>query len=282
MCLRDLARARQRSSTPVRLWALCLLVLFGRCGSATELVLHVPITNDTPTQHYYFHELLTTALKEAGHTPTLVVSALPQARIRRSMDVGELSIYWMVASRERDQTYIPVETGLTNGLIGKRILFIKADTQMLYDKVDSLDVFRKLQLVGGMGSGWFDVEVWKANDLEYREHSGNWETIFKMVAIGRDYDYFSRGMNEILSEARQYPELAIEQNLVLIYDRDFRFYLSKQGPHAGVKYKAEIRQAMEQARESGLIDRLVRKYWSADFETLNYDQRLKLYLKTPQ
>ena len=178
--------------------------------------------------------------------------------------------------------YIPIEVGLTNGLIGKRILFIKSGDQHLYDNVNTLDDFRQLNLVGGIGKNWFDVNVWKANNLQYKEQSGNWKSIFKMIPKGHSYNYFSRGITEIIVESQQYPDLDIEQHLVLIYDRDYRFYLSKNGKNSGEPYRALLSASIKKAKKSGLIDRLVSKYWGSDFETSSYDQRTKIYLKTPK
>jgi hypothetical protein len=264
-----------------RFAVLLLLSVWGQYAYSDDIHLHIPIMSDTPKQHHYFHELISTALTEIGHNPKLVVNKYPQSRIQALLDTGAVSIFWMVASAERDNRYTPIKVNITNNLIGMRILFIKQGDQPLYDNVKSLEDFRNLNLVGGMGKNWFDAKVWRANNLNYLEHSGAWQFIFKMIPMGRSYNYFSRGLNEILAEAKQYPELAIEKNLALIYDRDFRFYLSKIGPNAGEKYKKILTNALLHAKETGLIDRLVRKYWAKDFETLNYDKRIKINLSTP-
>ncbi|WP_157443021.1 hypothetical protein [Colwellia piezophila] len=237
--------------------------------------------SDSPKQHLFYHELLTQAIKEIGHTPILKVHDIPQLRIKRYLDLGTISIYWMLETTERNQHYIPIEVDLTNGLIGNRILLIKKGEQPLYDKVKNLADFRDLGLVGGMGVRWFDAKVWQINGLPYHEHEGNWEAIFKMLVRGRGIDYFARGINEITLEVSRYPELQIEQNLLFIYDRDFRFYLSKTGTNAGEKYKNVISLALKKAKESGLIDRLIRKYWGSDIESLNHAKRIKIYLSLP-
>jgi len=247
-----------------------------------SLTIHMPIVEDSPTQHKFYHELLESALTAKGHTPKIIAREMPQTRIKRGLDKGALSVYWMVESKERNEKYLPIEVGITNGLIGKRVLFIKKGDQHRYDKVKTLDDFRNLKLVGGMGKNWFDVNVWKANSLEYVEQPGNWKSIFKMIPKGRTYNYFSRGLNEIIAESKQNPDLAIEKNLVLIYDRDFRFYLSKAGENAGRKYFNVISDALKAAQSDGLIEKLVRKYWASDFETLNFDRRKKLKLETPK
>lgn len=188
----------------------------------------------------------------------------------------------MIESEERNKRYIPIEVGLTNGLIGKRILFIRKGDQHLYDRVKTLEDFRRLNLFGGMGEKWFDCDVWNANNLIYKEQGGNWKTIFKKIPAERDFDYFPRGLTEIINEAKQYPDLAIEERLVFINDRDFRFYLSKTGEHAGAKYEDIIEHALAKAKDSGLIERLVMEYWAEDLKALNYDKRTKIYLRTPK
>ena len=103
-----------------------------------------------------------------------------------------------------------------------------------------------------------------------------------MIPLGRTYNYFARGLNEIIVESQEYPDLEIEQRLVLIYDRDFQFYMSKRSGNAGESYRQLLETAIKRAKKSGLIEKLVRKYWGHDIDTLNYDQRTKIYLKTPQ
>ncbi|MCG6202311.1 hypothetical protein [Psychromonas antarctica] len=198
------------------------------------------------------------------------------------MDNGIISIYWSLETKQSNKKYIPIEVGLTEGLIGKRVLLIKKGEQPLYNGVKNLQDFKKLNLVAGMGKAWFDVNIWEKNNLKYKESSGNWKSIFKMIPYGRDYNYISRGLNEVTNDAKKYPELQIENKLIFIYDRDFCFYLSKKGINAGAKYQKIIDRAIKHAQKSGLIHRLVNKYWSNTLTTLNYEKRIKIHLKMPK
>lgn len=266
-----------------KIYFIALSFLFLTSTATSDVIkLHIPIVDDSPLLHLFFHELLNTAIKDLGHTPELIVTTLPQLRIKNQLEKGDLSIYWSIETEQANKQYIPIKVGLTEGLIGKRILFIKKGDQHLYDSVKTLADFRRLNLVAGMGQRWFDVSIWKENNLKYKESIGNWKSIFKMIPYGRDYNYISRGINEIITEEKQYPKLDIETKLVLIYDRDFIFYLSKAGVNAGAQYKEIIELALTKAQKSGLIKRLVNKYWSSDFKQLNYENRIKIHLKTPQ
>jgi len=241
--------------------------------------LYIPIIEESPQLHLFYHELLKTAIIEAGHIPELIIKESPQKRIKKQLENGDLSIFWMFESAPRNNKYIPIKVGLTNGLIGTRILFIKRGDQAKYDQVKTLEDFRNLNLIGGMGINWFDAQIWKKNNLQYKEKEGSWKSIFKMIPRNRDYNYFARGINEIVAESKQYPQLEIEKKLVFIYDCDFIFYLSKEGAHPGYIYHEILVDALQKAKESGLIEKLVKKYWGKDFQTLNYDKRIKIYLQ---
>lgn len=257
------------------------LVLYLPNSYAMAIPLHLASIEDSPSLHKYFHELLTTSIQNIGHEPKLIIKNLPHLRVKQYLKNGEISIHWMLKSDVNNKTYIPINVGLTDGLIGQRVLFIKKNSQHLYDEVKNLEDFRDLNLVGAIGKDWFDVKVRKLNKLSYEEHSGNWKSIFTMLRLRTIYDYFSRGLNEILTESKLYPNLAIEKNLLLIYDRDFIFYLSKTGNNNVLRYKSIIEEALLKAKKDGLIKKLLNKYRDNDFKTLNYDTRLKLYLKTP-
>lgn len=244
---------------------------------AEYLTIRVPAHSDG--LHNYFVDLLTTALSKAGHLATIEqVSDIPHLRERTMLEKGELSILWLIQSQQRDKQYFSVPVGLTNGMIGKRILLVPSDQKEDYKAVKNLRDFKALNKVGGFGSQWFDVRVWKANDLPYMEVP-QWRLLYKMVADGsRGVEYFSRGINEITNQTELHPGLVIEPHIMLVYDRDFIFYVSPTRP----KLAAILRSAITEAKNSGLIDRLIKKHWAKNFERLKPDTRTAIPLHTPQ
>ena len=235
---------------------------------------------DDGRQNYY-HELLREALQQIGYELELEeIPNVPQKRIEVMLDQEDsMLFYWFLQTKDRDERWTSIELGLTNGLIGHRILFIPKGRQSVYDHVNTLDDFKSLNFVGAFGETWYDAKVWEYNDLHYHGMKGDWQRIYNMLALGnRGIDYFSRGFNEILGEAPLHPDLDIEQRLMLIYDRDFHFYMSKA---AGEAYKEIIENALLQAKETGLMDTLMRKHWAENFERLNFDGRVKIKLETP-
>ena len=259
-----------------------LLVLAGTRVLADTIELKLPTSSTYP----YHHDLRKQALEAAGHEVILTRLSEDHSQKRLvamlDMDSPEITLLWLVQTKERDQAYVPVNVGVTDGLIGHRILFIPKGTQPRYDGVRSLADFRKLGLTGGFGKGWFDVEVWNANGLKVFEKDGSWDPeLYLMTAQGdRGVDYLSRGANEIITESPRHPELDIEKHLVLVYDRDFHYYLTK----SNARLQPVIESALKKAKESGLLTRLLRKHFSDvyDKNRINLEGRRFLRLVTPK
>ncbi len=229
----------------------------------------------------YFVELLKQAVTAQGHDLNMeVFNKLPQKRILYMLKHGALSTAWFLRKKEKDDKFAFVNVGITNGLIGHRILFIGKGRQQEYDTVKTLEDFRNLGKVGAFGRSWYDVDVWKHNNLTYIERDGAWRNkIYRQIGAGnRGVDYFSRGFFEIAGEYKEHGKhVDIEQRLVLIYDRDFVYYLSKPAE----KYKALLEKALINARETGLMDKLMKQNLSESFDTIDLSKRIKIHLKNP-
>lgn len=248
---------------------------------AANLTLRLPAYSDY--SHIYYHELLEQALIDAGHQPNIDIPSanLPQKRAETMLRNAQLSLVWLLASEERDNdpNLIPVKVGLTNGLIGHRILLVPHSEVDTYRFVTTLKEFKNLNKTGGFGQNWFDVDVWQANNLNTVEIDGEWRRLYKMVANRkRNIDYFSRGFTEITAESLLHPYLTIEPYLILQYQRDFRFYVTSSEPELA----KIIEDALKKAEASGLLDKLIEEHWREDFELLNYTKRVKIKLHTPK
>jgi len=256
---------------------MAVIMLIPTKSSAEYLTIRMPAYSDG--LHEYYYDLLATALERDGHLAAIEqIEDFPHLRERAMLENGELSIMWLIRSEERDKLYLPVPVNLTNGLIGQRILFVAPDNINNYKDVKTLGDFRRLGKMGGFGKGWFDVGVWDANHLPYKEMA-EWRLLYDMVADGtRGVDYFSRGFNEIGIEAKNHPELAIEPNLMLVYDRDFIFYVSPKMP----QLVPIIESALIKAKESGLMGELIKKHWAENYDLIQPDKRTIIKLKNPK
>lgn len=230
-------------------------------------------------QHKYYLEILEKSLKNSGADFSIKLTMeIPQTRATYMLDKGQINIFYYVQSTERDRKYIPIDVQLTDKMVGKRVFFVRKEDRELFKNVQSLDDFRKMNKIGAMGQDWYDIFVWQKNDLKYFEVSGNWREIYDMLgAKTNGIDYFSRGINEILSESKMHPDLAIEPYITLIYNRDYKFYM-----HPSMKkHKQTIEEALLKSQKNGLMKKMINKYWKETYKELNYSKRKKLYLETP-
>lgn len=253
------------------------LIAIAPLASAAELSIRMPAYDDG--HHEYFFDLLTQALEQDGHRVTLVrLSEFPQLRERLMLEQGDLDVLWLMHSEIRDSRFLPVPVQLTGGWSGKRVLLVPPAARDRYADIKNLSQFRQQGKTGGFGTNWFDVDVWEINNLPYLEVA-DWRLIYGMVAAeNRGVDYFSRAFTEVVGEANTHPELAIEPHLLLSYDRDFIYYVSPKNPRLAVILEA----ALIRARDSGLIDKLIRKYWAEDFKLLKPESRTVIHLATPR
>ncbi len=227
----------------------------------------------------YFAELLTQALKNGGYQANIKqIEGLTHHRQTKYLHEDKLSLVWRLRSAQRDRQLHLIGVSLTEGMIGQRVLLIPKGDQHKFDHITSLSQLIEARLVGGFGEGWFDSEVWQKNQLPYIEINGNTDKIYNMLASKRrGFDYFSRGVNEVITEARAYPQLSIEQRLLLIYPMDIYFYL----PKSAVKLQKVLTAVLHKAKAEGLINRLIKKHWGDLEQQLQLSQRKKVYLNLP-
>ncbi|EPP5808849.1 TPA: hypothetical protein ACGUUU_002110 [Vibrio vulnificus] len=241
------------------------------------------ITLVLPTQldgsHLFYHELLRQSLEGIGvklniETP---FEHIPQKRLVKMVENNQLSVMWLLQTKERDQQYTYIDSPVTNGLIGQRVLLIPKGAQAQYDSINSLDDLRKSGLTAGLGYAWYDSAVWRYNDLAFYQQDGEWRMLYDKLSSDGPINYFPRGVNEVMAESRLNPHLDIEQHLLLIYHRDFRFYLSEEAK----EHKSVIEKALRQADKSGLLKRLIDQYWATEIHQLKLKERKVIELATP-
>lgn len=230
--------------------------------------------------HEFFYELLHKSLTVYGYDLKINPYYNLNAKQKKELfDNGELTLRWLMQSEERDKNLIPIDIELTNNLIGYRVLLIRKGTQNQFNDSIDLEKFRLNKKVGAFQKGWYDTQLWKANRLKYIELD-DYNSIYRILGKANSgIDYFSRGLTEIVDEYNLHKNtLDIEKNLLFVYKRDFKFYLNEHN-----KDKKQILElAIRKAKETGLIDQLLRKHLAKDFEKLKINERTIIKLKLPE
>jgi hypothetical protein len=229
---------------------------------------------------HYISKVLTRALEASGYCVQIEnVGEIPTTRLEAMMAEGRVSAFIMGETENRNERFLAVRVGMTDNIMGQRIIFIQKGTQDEYENVQTLDQFRSLGKVVGMGKFWGDVAIWKANDLPVSTVNGDWKKLYRMVASGlRGVDYLSRGAQEIAHEWRKYPDLEVEKNLVFVYPKDHILYVSPKDP--------ELRDLLEvvlsKAEDSGLIQAIARDNFQEIYQPpVNFGDRKVIQLTLP-
>ncbi|MCX7220192.1 MAG: hypothetical protein NTY70_15015 [Burkholderiales bacterium] len=255
-----------------------LCIAFPATSFAEIVALKLPSLSGK--RHLYFVGLLDAVLLNAGHTPKISVSEeLPQNRAWYEVERGSLSLYWGLPTSERDSKFIPIGHGITGGMIGQRLILTRPANLPAFANISTLDDLRASGKVAGLGEGWVDVAIWNKSRLPIYVQAGDWTQMFRMVADGRfKLDYLSRSVLEITEEVNQGKlGLVIEPNLLLSYDLDMHFYLSRHSAHL----QAVLEQAFAQAESSGLIKKFSQNYYKNLIVSLGLNDRRKLQLPLP-
>ncbi|EJE8669598.1 hypothetical protein M5204_002669 [Vibrio vulnificus] len=263
----------------MRWFAIALFVFHFSAVAAQPKTLTLVLPTQLDGSHLFYHELLRQSLDSIGVKLTIKTpfEHIPQKRLVKMVENNQLSLMWLLQTKERDAQYPYVNAPVTNGLIGQRVLLIPKGAQPQYDSINSLDELRQSGLTAGLGYAWYDVDVWLQNDLPFYEQDGEWRMLYHKLSTQGSINYFPRGVNEVMAESRLNPQLEIEQHLLLIYQRDFRFYLSE----GAKQHKALLERALIKAEKSGLLQRLIDQYWATEITQLQLNKRKVLKLVTP-
>lgn len=250
--------------------------------SVEQLIL--PLRLEVRHDHrHYFLDLLQLALDKTteDHGPCTAVladEAKPQARLYQDLTHKQgAHIIDATAGPERDQRFRAIKFPLLKGLMGYRVAFIRPEDQAAFAAVEDINDLR--DFTAGQGEGWLDVDVLRLNGIEVTTTRSN-DSLYRMLRAGR-FDFFPRGAQEVLSEAKSFDTkgLAIEQNLIIAYPWPVYFYVHKD--HNLLAERVET--GLMRARKDGDFDTFFNTHpLSRDvFAELKLDQRRTIYLCNP-
>lgn len=232
----------------IQIITLLYLCILTHTTGAVEI--KIPITTKASERDIYKVDLLKLILsKVPGSHPITFVSNLPrtQSRIIHELETnsGVINLYWMGTSAELEKKLLPVRIPLLRGIIGNRVFIIHKDHQKKFNTVTSIVELQKF--VGIQGLGWSDIEILENSGL--KQFSATYDAIFKIINMGQRVDYFSRSIGEVLHEIRdnkiQYPNLAIEEKVLLVYPFALFFFTSNENKELAALLERGFKKAYE-------------------------------------
>ena len=240
--------------------------LLPNAGSVYELaLLHEVLEQTRPDYGAYEEQPFTQSVSDARAYQLVI-----EGRLVNLLAAG-------VGQPPLEREMIPVTFPIDKGLLGWRVSSIDRRSQDRLSRVNSIEELRQFRV--GQGSDWADVRVYEYNKIPV-ETATDFELLFPMLLHGR-FDLFPRGLFEIHRElvayGKRYPDLAIEQHLLLHYPFCDAYYVSRSAPHLAARLKA----GLERMEADGSLDALLNKHFGQLLADLNLQQRVVIDLQNP-
>ena len=193
----------------------------------------------------------------------------------RLVNVLSAGVSQSAPSPERDM--IPVAFPIDKGLLGYRVAFIDRHSQDRLLRVHGIEDLRQLRV--GQGSGWGDVRIYEHERIPV-ETTYDYESLVLMLLHGR-FDLFPRGLWEVAPELAaygpRYPDLAVEQLLLLHYPFFEAFYVSRSAP----RLAGRLTVGLERMVADGSFDVFFARHFRKLLADLHLRQRVVIELENP-
>ena len=192
---------------------------------------------------------------------------------------GRLSMIFRGTTPDMERSLQPVRIPVDLNLQGYCVLLIRAGEQSRFDAVRTLEDLKSLTV--GLGLGWIDVDILRANGLNVVTGS-SYEGLFDMLRQRR-FDVLLRSSVEVLDEHAQRrgatPELAIEQRLLIYYPMPMYFWF--RGDDEGRRLAARVETGMRAMLEDGSYQRIFAEYQDHKIRQLRLAERHIIRLRNP-
>ena len=227
----------------------------------------------------YYVEVLQLALSyPSGRRFQLMASGLdvPKQRAFELMARGQgIDVLYGTASEERLARYRAVPFALLRGLNGYRVALVRRSQADLLKNVHSLTQLSQLRAV--QFASWSDTAVLQANQLPV-ETSTDLRGLFGMLQLSRG-DYLPLSVLEVEAELAKHAQfdLVIDQHLLLYYPTATYFFVADSNE----KLAQALLYGLKQAAADGKLDQLSNRYFGAQLQRLQLEQRRIIGLVNP-
>ena len=265
---------------PSRMSIIAVLILFALVGATAEEVV-IPNFRGRTEEEVFAYAVLNEALRRADPPYTIVKSEraeMTNARALAELESGAVDILWVGTSRELESRFQAIYIPITRGLLGHRLFVIHKERQPLFDRVEGIHDLR--ELMGGQGTGWTDTFILREANL--RIATAGFDDLFRLVDAGR-IDYYPLGASEVypfVSEYRnEYPNIAVEEEIVLVYRFDFLFFLNRENQEL---YR-DVRTGLLEMYEDGTYMKMYRSHpeITAYLDRADIDSRRRIEIENP-
>lgn len=188
----------------------------------------------------------------------------------------QLDVIWSATSIQLEEELLPIRIPLRKGLLSYRISLIDQAQQPRMQQINKLADLQSLLV--GQGAGWLDSDIYHYNGV--RVVTGLYDDLFAMLMRGR-FDLFPRGIGEVFQEYElrkgDYPELQIEEALLLYYPWPFYFFVHPSNQELATR----IEQGLRMMIHDGSFDAIFYRYNQQAIERAQLSERRLIQLENP-
>ncbi|MFM4703927.1 hypothetical protein [Aeromonas bivalvium] len=239
-------------------WLITLCLCLPLLAQAQDLVVKIPKRPVNQLDGDYQLKLLDLALRHSGQAFRIeqVDVDLNQFTLQQQLREGKaINVFWMGTSSALESALLPVPVPLFRGLEGLRIAFIHEKDQEKFSQITNLEQLRKMRAAQGIG--WADNRVYQEAGIP--TYMTRFTNLFRLMNDGGRLDFFPRSLVEIFAEQRelagQYPNLVVEQHLLIRYPFAEFFFVSPRHP----KLAKALTRGLESAYADGSFLRFFRE-----------------------
>lgn len=266
-----------------RITTILLISLFFCCSASSQEVIVNKPQSENDRRYDYPHKLLQLILDATveNNTKANVTHsefAMTRDRMLFSLISGDkLHVVAEAPKKEWLEKLLVIRIPIRKGIQGYRLFFINQDDQALISKMNSLSEF--VTLPTGSGVGWSTAEIMRKSGFKV-VFGSNYDSLFDMLERRR-FVTFGRGINEIYPEFNvkkpRYPNLAIEETLVVHIPLPTYFFVSPKKPQLAKR----IERGLMKLIESGDFDAYFMSYHQEVIEKTNLTKRKVFSLPNP-
>jgi len=198
-----------------------------------------------------------------------------QRRAELLLQEGRIDVLALGTNAEREANLLPIRIDILRGIIGYRVLFIRAGNRERIARIRAKEL--RKELLFGLNSQWADLPIMRENGFQVEAATG-YESLFAMLESGR-FDAFPRGLNEAERELKErqasYPQLVIEKTKALYIPYPVYFWVRKDSRALADRIQRGLRAALS----DGSFRQLFIRHHEQEINELKQHPRQVVYLK---
>ena len=177
----------------------------------------------------------------------------------------------------KDEEKIVIHEAIMNGILGFRVLIIRAEDQEKFSRIRAEEELKELRV--GIPDTWSDAEIFRHNGYNVVER-GTYDDMFERLH-DHQYDFTALGANEIervfADRADEVEGLVMVDHLLIHYPFPLLFYVNPDAPDLANR----VREGLSAITEEGTLDRIFQEHNAELIESMRLSERAIFKLESP-